>query len=202
MRRPAFLDVEPEEAAAFIAFMLGWPGGDLPVYVDGRRSFGLSCAALAGPRLWDRARRLEQSWGVDVEAALPSMVSVPCLWAWVASPDSLKGAARFRPAPSLVLRFGGSSERLLLWGLRETLTYGQTLAFNERLSYRLRAPRTRCDPASLRVPLPGTFRHGGRVRPVPVVVTRMELGDYEAARVAGWLKDPPPRDAWRERVSA
>lgn len=204
MRRRAFLEVDPAEAASFVAFTLGWPGGKLPVYTGGERGFSLSLhagAALIGPRLWGRVRDLDVSVDVGLAFTGPFAVSAPCLWAWVSSPDSLLRAARFRPSPSLVLRAGGSSERLLLWGLREVVGYERLVALNERLSYFLRAPRTRCDPTSLRVPLPGTFRRDGG-RPRPVVVTRMDLGDFAAGEVAGRLREPPSKDAWRERAHA
>jgi hypothetical protein len=109
-------------------------------------------------------------------------------------------ARRFRPVPSIVLRFGGSSDRLLLWGLDEPVSVFELAARNERLSYALRAPRTRCDAGGLRVPLPGTFLRLGRQRPAPVLVTRMDAASYSLAEVSGRLKDPPSRDAWRERA--
>jgi hypothetical protein len=202
------LDVEPDEAVGFLAFVLGWNGGQLPVFVNGSYvpRGRLFCEPGMGARLYRLARKLELKESAQVEIGLPvtdgGILGSTVLWAWSRSRDSTRRASRFSPAPSIVLRFGASAERLMLWGLCEPVPYALIESQNERLSYALHAPRTHCRAEKLRVPLPGTFLRVGRSRPAPVLVTRMELTDYTRSQVTARLKDAPSRDAWRERRSA
>lgn len=202
------LGVPPAEAAEFLAIMLGWNGGKIPVFVDGRQTpdFMVACGPRAGERLWRRAEALELGRSAQVEIGLPvvngGVSSSTVLWCWCDSRDSSWRASRFQPAPALVLRFGASAQRLCLWGLREAVPWPSIEPHNGRLSYALRAPRTRCEAEQLRVPMPGTFLRVGRSRPVPVMVTRMEMTGYTRSQVTSQLKDAPSRDAWRQRKSA
>jgi hypothetical protein len=192
-----FLEVDPAEAVAFLAFTVGWGAGELPVYLDGQLAPAFS--APAG-RLWERARALDERRSCQVEIGLPLTSGVSVLWCWTRTPDSTRRASRFRPAPSMVLRFGSGAERLLLWGLGERASWPSIEPHNERVAYALRAPRTRCVPEKLRIPLPGTFVRVGRSRPAPVLVTRMELGEYRLEDVTRRLRMPPAKDAWRQRA--
>jgi len=197
----------PAEAVNFVAFALGRAGGRLPVYVDGSDAVAcwLPCEPGLGEELWRRAHRwdLERSWQVEVGAprSRDGVLMSAVLWVWATSPESLARAARFRPAPAFVLRFGGSSERLCVWPLEEPVDWGRAQLLNERIAYAIHAPRTRAAPAALRIPLPGTFLRVGRSRPAPVLVTRMDLDVFAPGQVAGRLKDPPPPDAWKQRAS-
>lgn len=205
MSRLRYLEISPREAINFLAFVLGWNGGELPVFLDGSAvpSLHLPCKRGLGDRLWERALGFDLRRGAQVEIGLPLKDGcATVLWAWSRSPESTFRAARFRPEPAMVLRFGKGAERLMLWGLREPVPYVSIEPANERISYALHAPRTCCRPEKLRIPLPGTFLRVGRERPAPVLVTRRELSDYTRSQVADGLKDPPPRDAWRERKSA
>lgn len=198
------VEVDPAEAVGYLAFMLGWAGGDLPVFVDGgvAPAFWLPSRGL-GAELWRRAQALDERRSVQVEVGLPSGAGgATVLWAWCSSRDSTWRASRFQPAPSLVLRFGAGAKRLALWSLRELVPLHLVETHNERLSYVLRAPRTRCASHKLRIPLPGTFVRVGRSRPAPVMVTRMVLTDYTRTQVTSQLRDAPAKDAWRHRKTA
>ena len=193
------LRADPAEAAHYLAFLLGWGGGKVPVFRDGQQTPVFSVEA-DGEGLWRRAHRLDMEHDAQVELGLPLehrfAGASTVLWAWVGA-QSLSAAHRFRPHPSMVLRFGGGSERLMLWALTDPIGWPSIKPHNERLAYALRAPRTRCDAEKLRVPLPGTFLRCGRARPVPVLVTRMD--DSLDTFSLGRLKDPPSRDAWKQR---
>jgi hypothetical protein len=200
------LAVDPAVACEALGLTLGWAGGEMPVFVDGRPlpSFKLPCPV--GGDLWRRAHALDERASAQVEVGLPQqgayVGSSTVLWVWVSGRDQVFRASRFRPAPSIVLRFGAGSERLLLWPLREPAAWVSAGPANERIAYAVHAPRTRCVPERLRVPVPGTFVRVGRARPAPVLVTRLEPDDFTLGQVAGGLKAPPSRDAWRERRSA
>jgi hypothetical protein len=175
------------------------------VFIDGSElpSLRLKCERGMGARLYEKTEEFDMRRSAQLEVGLPLKDGcATVLWAWSRSPESTARAARFRPEPAMVLRFGKGAERLMLWGLREPVPSVSIEPHNERISYALRAPRTHCRPDKLRVPLPGTFLRVGRSRPVPVVPTRMELTDYTRSEITDRLKDPPPRDAWRERKSA
>lgn len=207
---PPRVAVRPAEAIEEISFALGYHGGDLPVYLNGapnphRR---LSCEnprARAGVRLARLAAHLDHAESAEVAVGLPTrqefVYHSTVLWCWVKSGDSVKRAGRFKPAPSIVLKLGASQERLLIWVLNQPVDVALVEPHNARLAYALHAPRTRCKPEKLRLPLPGTFIRQGRSRPSPVLVTRLSVGPKLHAwdRITGDLKDPPPSDAWKER---
>lgn len=200
------LEVDPAIACNFLAFALGWgcPGAQLPVFVDGRPVpwFSLECGPGLGERLWGRAHVLDLERSAQVEVGLPDAGAATVLWAHVTGREQLRYAARFRPAPALVLRFGSSSDRLLVWGLRESTSWLGLESHNDRIAYALHASRARCAPEKLRIPVPGTFVRVGRERPAAVLLTRMELTDYTRSQVTGVLKAAPSKTAWRERQPA
>lgn len=202
--------IRPEEACKQLAWTLAYQReGELPVFVDGfpnphRR---LRCSDLRTPeRVARMAYLLDLHESREVAVGLPHVAefvySSTVLWAWVAGGDQEARAARFRPLPSIVLKVGGSSERLLLWVLRNPVNAADAERFNVRISYALRAPRTRSRPEALRVPMVGTFMRVGRRVPAPILVTRWQPDTdlLEAQQIAGRLREPPPADAWRERV--
>ena len=115
------------------------------------------------------------------------------LWVWVESKDQARRAGkRFKPLPTLVLKMGKSCRRLLIWGLEEEVPYVSVVAANKRIAYALRAPQKYAEPEKLRIPLPATFLRAGRVRPSPVLVTRVGEETFTRAQVTGRLRDPPP----------
>lgn len=196
--------IDAVEAARALTFAIGWDGGELPLYVDRTARPRL---LKPEPRRYLRAqalaRALDERQNAEVALGVPqyrgSVLDATVLWAWVKGSDQLARAHRFRPVPSIVLQIGSTTERLLLWTLRKAEGISIVDAANERISYALHAPRTRSSCARLRVPVPGTFLRLERARPVPIVATRLELDSYTSDDVAGRLKAPPSRDAWRER---
>lgn len=200
------LAIAPADAIQEIVFQLSYAGGTLPLYVDGlpNPAHVLGHDVRLGERVAAIARRLDYSESREVAIGLPTTAEYvyrsTVLWAWVKGSDQARRAAAFTPPPSIVLRIGSSSERLLLWALRNPIGEGSATLFNERISYALRAPRTRSPVEKLRVPLPGTFMRVDRSVPAPVLVTRMKcVKGLDAEQIVARLKDPPPKDAWRER---
>lgn len=197
-----------DESVRHIAFALGYHGGDLPIYIDQRPNPArlLKCGPPhieCGRRLAATAHKLDQDRSVEVAVGLPTIKSYvhfsTVLWAWVKGNEQLQRARGFKPSPSIVLQIGSSSERLLIWTLRNPITVELVEAYNSKISYALKAPRTRVRAEKLRVPLPGTFMRVDRRRPVPIVATRLALGTPTYDQVAGTLRDPPSKDAWKER---
>lgn len=204
--------VRPAAAIVEIAWLLGYAGaGELPLYLDGKPNPErlLPCSRLAESalRLARLAERFDRDDSAEVAIGLPVtggyVYDCTILHAWVKGGQQLRLAAQFTPAPSVVLKMGADgSERLLMWALKRPVSESKAALYNARLSYVLKAPRTRSAPEKLRVPMPGTFLRIGRARPAPVLVTRLsaETG-HDVEKVAGGLREPPPKDAWRERKS-
>lgn len=202
------LRIAPADSIAQIAFTLGYHGGELPIFVNGQPNPAQRLPAKglrAGERLARIAQNLDHEHSAEVAVGLPTIGDwvhhSTVLWAWVGSGDQLKRASAFTPRPSIVLKIGSAGTRLLLWGLRHPIPVGLVEPHNSRIAYALHAARTRVKPEQLRVPLPGTFVRVGRSRAAPILTTRLGLGSLSYEAISGELRDPPPRDAWRERIS-
>lgn len=201
------VDAPPAELVGFLVFLIGWNGGELPVFLNGRI---VPDVTLRGDveeiarELGGRAKRWDHERSCQVEIGLPRtrtgvVAATSVLWATIDSRDSARRCARFRPLPSMVLKLGRGAKRIVLWGLRESVPGMLAESGNKQLAYRLRAPYRMVDPDKLRVPLPGTFLRMDRARPAPVLVT---LADHQASygrsQVVARLKDPPR--PWAERM--
>lgn len=196
--------VWPAQALGGLDFMLGWAGGTIPLRVqhaDGVDTVWHECQPGSGPRLAKRVAALDERLSPDISLGLPrrcvgagGVSYATVLWAWVEGKAQVKAAARHRPLPSMVLRAGNASRRLLLWPLDERLHYYDARQMNRRLAYRFRAVQRRGDPDELWIPAPGTCVHAGRKRPAVVHVTRFVANTFTAKQVAGWLRDPPEVD--------
>jgi hypothetical protein len=196
------LRVAPADAVAQLAWALGWNGGSMPVFVNGRRK--LRRGWRDGPELHRLASRLDLERSAEVSVGLPEVngwvMASTVLWASVRGSEQVERVRTFRRKPSVVLKLGLGSERLCLWLLREPVDVGLVEAANRKLAYALRAVQKGGRAEDLRVPLPGTFLRLGRARPAPVTVTRLDLDAVFTHRgLVGGLKDPPPADLWRER---
>lgn len=197
--------IDAQDAAMALAFTVGWEGGVIPVFVDGRPAaqFSVACSPGAGSMLWRKARALDDLRSSEVTIGLPLadgyVRGSTVLWAWVRGTEQVTRARTFRPAPTTVLKMGAGSERLLIWGLSECLAYPSVQPANERLSYALHGARTMCEPEKLRIPLPGTFLRHGRARPAAVTCQKLIGGWLSRRQVVGELKDAPSKTAWRER---
>jgi hypothetical protein len=198
------VDALPRDCTIFLAFLVAYAGGALPVYLDGEprpRFYVEGSPAQIGVELARRAELLDHVRSLQVEIGLPETkrhnqgaAFSTVLWAWAESKDSAWRATSgaIKP-PTMVLKMGSSARRLLLWGLREPLVYVSIEPANKRLAYAIRAPQKYATLEKLRIPLPGTFLRVGRKRPAPVVVTRMDDDAfYTREQLVGRLKDPPP----------
>lgn len=197
----AHLEVSGNDAAHALCLAMGYSGVLLPVYVDGKPRVAFKASVRAPGKLWEKARALDERRSAEVALGLPEYAASTVLWAWT---DTGAQAAAVRrcglPSPAIVLKMGGAAKRLLLWIIDEPVDHVLVENGNRRLAYALHAPYGRCAPEKLRVPLPGTFLRAGRARPAPVLVTRMELDVVSRARLVAGLKEPPDKDAWRDRA--
>lgn len=162
---------------------------------DQRRARALTAFLAEGREVWlfpaPRAKR-------GVRYAGPSSV----LWARVEGSDQAQRLQRFQPRPTIVLREGSSSRATALWALHTALPLDWTQRGCERLAYALRSLRKHADPDGFWLPVPGCCLRDGRTRPVPVVTVEYTDLIYRPREVVGRLKDPPARDAWKERTAA
>ena len=175
-----------------LAWALGW-GQDIRLSVDGR------VRREKPDTIPHLVQMLEDGGSHEIMLEPPQYQDVTVLWASVRGTDQVKRARRFPHPPAIVLKLGSGSERLMMWLLDEPFPFVRAQAANEQLCYRFRAPRTRCEPDQLQVPVPGTFLRHGRKRPAPVSVTRCEFETIGAGRLLAGLLVPPPKDAWKSR---
>jgi hypothetical protein len=163
-----------------------------------------------GPaKLADRVRFFNERFTDEITISLPrpkpqwgTAGPSSILWCRIEGSDQEARARRFKPFPSMVLREGASTRRLLIWALTERLDWTTCVDLNRRLAYHLRAVQKHGDPDTLEIPAPGTCLTVGRSRPVPIVVDRLVPEFYVANRVAGRLRKPPPADAWQKGRAA
>lgn len=203
--------VWPAQAISALDFMLGWAGGHMPVDVERNGQvdrFWHACEPGSGPRLAKRVLSLDERLSPEIRFGLPRVgvdsggVSyATVLWAVVEGKLQVRCAANHQPLPSMVLRLGEGSRRILLWPLDERLGYYDAKQMNRRLAYRFHAVQKLGDPDELRIPAPGCCLRVGRKRPVMVRVSRFVANTFTARDVAGRLKDPPDIDL-REVIAA
>jgi hypothetical protein len=193
-----------DEALQWLLLCGSWWGGVMPVRL-GSWGEGETCW-----RGWHRSRDLaglirylDERNDDDVLLGMPQnrpwaggVSRASMLWCRVEGKDQLERARRFRPLPSIVFAEGSSSRRLLFWPLEQVHPWGEVLAANRRIAYRLRAVQRHGDPDELVFCAPGTCMRVGRSRPVPVRVARLSVATFTLAGVAGRLKDPPDVKWW------
>lgn len=107
-----------------------------------------------------------------------------CLWVRIASGKSVEALKRFRPAPTLVLRWPGTVQHVAFWSLDRALDPHYTFQANKRLAYALGCKQKSGDPWAFR------FEPGW-----PVEFEQPEV--YTARQVVGALKDPP-EPKWKQ----
>lgn len=123
------------------------------------------------------------------------------LWARVESKKDAAELARFRPAPTLLLREGSTHRMVALWSLWRPLPHEWIVRANRRIAHRLGAPKKWADP-QFSFPVPGSCLRVDRQRPVPVHVERFEPVVFRPREVVGALREAPNPRAWREREAA
>lgn len=165
---------------------------------------------VSSPR---RFRGLIQHLGVEHELSIPACCrherargaaagEIFSVWVRCESGESGERLGRFRPAPTIVLREGGTARRTAFWAVTRRHTVEQALRANRRLAHSLRAPKKHGSPDDFWFAPCGTFLRDGRARPVPVVVESCTGAVYRPREVYGWLRDAPDPDAWRNREAA
>jgi hypothetical protein len=191
------------DALAYWQLSAAWWGGAVPVRL-GAWGEG-EVMWRRGPRadLADTVRWLDERNDDDVLLGMPmnrpwsgGVSKASMLWCRVEGKDQLERARRFKPLPSIVFAEGSSSRRLLFWPLEAVHPWGEVLAANRRIAYRLRAVQKHGDPDELVFCAPGTCMRVGRSRPVPVRVARLSVATFTLAGVVGRLKDPPEQKWW------
>jgi hypothetical protein len=193
-----------QPALRALDLILGWRDQWLPLEfrnAEGTRLYWHRCGQ--GSSLVDVVRRMDEKTDDEVHLRLPQPrtgglgpMGATVLWASIAGGEQQKRAFAFRPRPTLVLREGNSSRRLLIWALREWLDYFEVEDLNKRIAYRLGAVQRNGLPEEFCAPAPGTFLRLDRSRAVPVVVSRLE-SDAFPSLMARRLKAPPPPKDWR-----
>ena len=124
------------------------------------------------------------------------------LWARLETGKHAEALARFRPAPTMVLREGKSPRRVALWALAEGLTLDWAERANKRIAHQL-GTKKKWGEAERDLHPPGTTLVLG-TKPVPVWAEHLDPGALFIARgVVGHLRDAPDANAWkRERDAA
>lgn len=118
------------------------------------------------------------------------------LWARLETGQHAEALARFRLAPTMVLREGKSPRRTALWALATGLTIDWAERANKRIAHRIGCKK-KFAAAEHEIHPPGTTLTLG-TRPALVWVEYMDPGALFMARgVVGDLADPPNPDAWR-----
>lgn len=153
------------------------------------RLFGLAdCSVGAVPRQRPDARYLA---GANV------------LWARLETGKHAEALARFRPAPSLVLREGKSPRRVALWALSSPLSLSYLERANRRLAHRL-GTKKKWGAAEFEFHPVGTELSFGREsRPNVVWAEHVDAGSLFVARgVVGHLQEAPDPRSWMKEAAA
>lgn len=123
------------------------------------------------------------------------------LWVRVESRREAENLARFRPAPTLIVREGATHRRVALWSLRQPLSYEWLVRANKRIAHSLFAAKKWAAP-EFTLPVPGSCLRLGRARPVPVHLERFEAVLFSPRDVVGALREAPDPAAWRQLAGA
>jgi hypothetical protein len=192
------------EALEALGVIVGYAGGWMPVYRTREGRVRVFWRESRRPGLGSTIRALDEAYGDQITLGLPEarrfnggVGSCTVLWSRVQGPDQLRRANAFRPRPTMVLADGRSS-RLCLWWLERPVSYFVARDANRKIAYCLRAVQKWGDPDALRIPCPGSCVTEGRARPLMVRVSRLTTASFVPDMVVGRLREPPPKDAWRE----
>lgn len=185
--------------AAFCALLWGEPEGtfELTAAHGGERiRLWIGCAHQA------RLRRALQLPDCHVSAVARreentfALTRAHMLWVRLERRECGARLARFQPAPTLVVREGATLRRWAYWALSDPLHGFAVDEANQRLAWALRG-RTATAAATTLVLSPfARLRHSD------------SFCEFESdtistpGQIVGRLADPPPTDAWRERVAA
>lgn len=123
------------------------------------------------------------------------------MWARLDTGKQADELARFRPAPTVVLREGSSVRRVALWWVSAALNVVQLERGNKRIAHALGAKKKHATPDELFHPPGVVLRFGRERRPLVVHVEHWSGERFTPGQVAGALRDAP--EPWRpEGVAA
>jgi hypothetical protein len=119
------------------------------------------------------------------------------VWARLDTGRQFQKLQEFRPAPTLVVREGGSVHRTAVWWLTRSLNVVQLERANKRIAHALGCKKKWASPDA-HVFVPGTvLRNAGR-KPAAVHVESETGNRYTPKQVFGSLQDAPEPKDWRE----
>jgi hypothetical protein len=201
----------PGDALRALQFILAPDGGWIDVrswaHGEGWRSYWHEAVPHSDRELEGFVRYAEERCDREVRLSLPRskrglqyVARAACLWAVTEGKDPAKKLARFRPAPTIVLREGTSSRLWAIWALNNPAAHEHIVRANKRIAHRLGTAKKWADPDALLVPAPGSCLREGRARPCPVVVAALQPTFHTMRQIVGQLRDAPDPMAWRERV--
>jgi hypothetical protein len=197
------------QALRALDLILGWHHSCLPIDYGQSELTGRTWHRCGDPHgLVRLVEHFDTEHSDEVQLRLPEPrqgsgpMGASVLWARTEGKVQSQRAFKLRPMPTIVLREGGSSRRLMIWALRRWADYFEVQDLNARLAYALGAKQ--CDglPERLRIPAPGSCLRVGRARPIPVVVSRLEPVSFLPEQVAGRLRKPPEVDPSKWRKAA
>lgn len=123
------------------------------------------------------------------------------IWARLQTAKHAEALARFRPAPTLVLREGKSPRRTALWALATPLSLDWAERANKRIAHAIGCPKKFGDAEQDFHP-PGTTLVLG-AKPVQVWAEHLDPGALFLARgVVGHLRDAPAAFDWKKERAA
>jgi hypothetical protein len=123
------------------------------------------------------------------------------IWARLETGKHAEALARFRPAPTMVLREGKSQRRVALWGLAEPLNMVWSERANKRVAHQLGCKKKFGESEWMFHP-PGTTLVLG-TKPVQVWAEHLDPGALFMARgVVGHLRDAPAPHDWKKEKAA
>ena len=144
-------------------------------------AFGIA-AAQSGDAYISALPRLRQSGTLDdVEATW-------VLWTDIDQDDGVERAARFEPAPSIIIETGTAGHALAVWQLGEPLAAHQVKPMNRRLAHALGGDMAATDAARV-LRLPGTLAHKHQT-PRPVRCVQLDPYCYTIEHLVAHLPDP------------
>jgi hypothetical protein len=182
--------------AAFCALLWGEPDAifELTAYSGERIQLWIPCRSQARLR---RALHIPDCYVSGVarrEENTYALTRAHMLWVRLERGECGARLARFQPAPTLVIREGATARRWAYWALSDPLHGFAVDEANQRLAWAWRGRRAVAAATTL----------------VLSPFTRLQHGDpfceFESTtistpgQIVGRLPDPPPADAWRERV--
>jgi len=196
------------EALRALDLILGWRHPWLPLEIrNPERSYTFWHQCGDGRRLAKVVADVDTKTDDEVTIGLPQarqgggVMGASVLWCRVQTREQYRRAGAFRPLPTLVIREGNTTRRLLIWALREWLDYFDVEELNKRIAYKIGAVQKYGLPEEFACPAPGTFLRIDRSRPIPVVVSRLEATMFTPA-MATRLRKPPPAYDWRNSREA